>query len=120
MHSAPDIFRLCPSIISDCPFDLHLRVFEYRDRTNWRACAAAPFERQSYGAELTLTDQCLQIAQALDMRDIELKTSLVHKRVDVALRSGPYGIDPEVHDALLCQPFGRRDIHARIIGCIRL
>src|SRR5262249_11440172 len=94
-----------------------VRLFvEYGYGTDRRAGAAAPFEGQPDEPELALTDQRLQIAQALDVRDVELKTGLVDQRVDDPHRARPHGIDAEMDYSLPRQPLGRSDVHPRIVG----
>src|SRR5262249_16445836 len=88
------------------------------DGAERRAGAVAPFERQADELERALPDQRLEIAQAFDVRDVEVEARLVHQRVDLALRPRSHGVDAEVHDPLLRQPFGRRDIDAGIVGRI--
>src|SRR5271167_56387 len=90
-------------------------IIEYRDRADRRAGAVAPLQRQADELEFAFADERLEIAQALHMGDVELEAGFVDQRVDLALRSGPHGIDAEMHDALARQPFGRGDIDARIV-----
>src|SRR5262249_48208686 len=52
-----------------------------RRGANGRAGAAAPFERQADEAEFPLADQRFEVAQAFDVRDVELEARLVHERV---------------------------------------
>src|SRR5262245_13893331 len=91
---------------------------EHGDRTDRRAGTAPPFERQSDEAEFALADQRLEIAEAFDVGDVELEAGLVHERVHHADRSGPHGVDAEMHDALPRQPLGGGDVHSRIVGRI--
>ena len=90
--------------------------FENGHRADGRASATAPLERQADEAEFALSDQRLEIAQTFDVRDVELEAGLVHERVDVAHRARAHGVDAEMHDALACQPLGRRDVDAGIVG----
>src|SRR6266481_5437019 len=93
-------------------------LLEHRDRADGRAGAAAPLERQADEAEFALADQRLQIAQALNMRDVELEAGLVHERVDVSHRARAHGVDAEMDDALTRKPLGRRDVDAGVVGRI--
>src|SRR5262249_39371990 len=93
---------------------------EHRDCTDRRSRALAHLHRQADEGELTLAKQGFQIAQALDVSDVEVEAGLVDHQVHVAHRPRPHRIDAEMHDALLRKPFGRHDIHAGIIDCIFL
>src|SRR6187455_1362716 len=73
---------------------------EDRDRADRRAGAAAPFQRQADEAEPALPEQRLEIAQAFDVRDVELEAGLVHQRVYFAFGARPHRIDAEMHDPL--------------------
>ena len=48
-------------------------LVEHRHRTDRGTGSASPLERQSDEAEFALADQGFQIAQALDVRDVELQ-----------------------------------------------
>src|SRR5262249_60632947 len=73
---------------------------EHRHGANRRAGAPAPFERQADEAEFSLADQRLEVAQAFDVRDVELEACLVHERVDGAHRAWAHGVDAEMNDPL--------------------
>src|SRR5579864_3409887 len=122
-HCAPVILRLWPICMGGrflvfLKYSEVLLVVEHRDRADRRAGAFAPFQRQADELEFALAEQGLEIAQALHMRDVELKAGLVHQRIHFALRPRPHRVDAEMHDALARQPLGRRDVDARIIGRI--
>src|SRR5215472_4549083 len=91
---------------------------EERHRANGGAGATAPFERQADEAELSQSQEALEIAQALDVRDTELQARLVHKCIYLPLRPGAHGVDAEMHNALLCQPLRCCHVHPRIVGCV--
>ena len=93
---------------------------EHGDGADWRAGPLAPLHRQADESEAAPAQQRFQIAQALDVGDVEVETRLVNQRVHPALGSGPHRVDAEMHDALPGQPFGGRDIHAGIVGRIFL
>src|ERR1700687_2245895 len=65
-------------------------LVEHGHRPDRRAGSAAPFQRQPDEAELAFADQRLEIAQALDMGDVELQARLVDERVHDAFRSGAH------------------------------
>src|SRR5260370_40300449 len=52
-------------------------LVEHGHRTDRRAGPSAPFERQPDEAEFPLADERFQIAQAFDVRDVELEARLV-------------------------------------------
>src|SRR5688572_27973003 len=81
-------------------------VVEHSHRPDRRAGAAAPLERQPDEAELALSDQRLQIAQAIHVRDVELQACLVDEDVHGSDRPGAHGVDAEMHDPLPRQPLG--------------
>ena len=70
------------------------------------------------GPELTLPKQRFQVAQALDVGDVEVEAGLVDKRVHHPDRPWTHGIDAEMHDALPRQPLRGLDVHPRIVGGI--
>src|SRR5687768_6552573 len=111
-HSSVSVNRIS---IAQSPLQI-----EHGDGADWRSCAVAPLRRQADEGELTLAEQRFQIAQALDVGDVEVETRLVHERVHLALGPGPHRVDAEMHDALARQPFGGSDIHAGIVGRIFL
>src|SRR5437773_6505296 len=91
---------------------------EHCNRADRRRRSAAPLHRQADEGELATTKQRFEIAQALDMGDVEIEAGLVDEGIHLALRSRPHRIDTEMHDALLRQPFGGGDIHAGIVAGI--
>src|SRR6185295_4845015 len=93
-------------------------VAEEGDGADRRTGATAPFERQADEAEAALAEQGLEIAKALDVCDAEFQACLVHERVDVTLRTRTHGIDAEMHNALLCQPFRCCDVDAGVVAGI--
>src|SRR5262245_40813004 len=74
-----------------------LRV-EHRHGPNGRARSTTPLQRQADEEKLALADQRLQVAQTLDVRDVEAEAGFVHEGVDVALGAWPHRVDAEVHD----------------------
>src|SRR5262245_64427272 len=91
------------------------RVGKHVDGADRRAGTAAPLERQANEAEYALAEQRLQIAKALDVRDVELKAGLVNQGVDIALGARAHGIDAKMHNALPRQPLGCRHIDAGVV-----
>src|ERR1700752_3516808 len=109
-HCAPLILRLCPSCIPPPASKLMkasvrrrashqtkqtyefgtLLIIQHRDGADRRAGALAPFQRQADELEFALAEQRFQIAQALDVGDVELEAGLVHERVDHALGPRPH------------------------------
>src|SRR6516162_2583394 len=75
-------------------------ILEHRDGADRRAGALAPFQRQADELEFAFADERLEIAQALDVSDVELEAGLVHQRIDHALGPRPHRVDAEVHDTL--------------------
>src|SRR4051812_50193947 len=87
---------------------------KHGDRADRRCCPAAPLHRQADEGELAAAKQCFEIAQALDMGDVEVEAGLVDEGIHLALRSRPHRIDAEMDDALLRQPFGGGNVYAGI------
>src|SRR5437016_11677940 len=91
---------------------------EYRHGADRRSGAFAPLHRQADEGEGALAEQRFQIAQALDVGDVEVEACLVYHQIDIALGSGPHRVDAEMDDALPGEPLRRSDIHAGIVGRI--
>src|SRR3954451_18969664 len=83
---------------------------KHGDRADRRGRSAAPFHRQADEGELAPAKQRFEIAQALDMGDVEVEAGLVHEGIHLPLGSRSHRIDAEMHDALLRQPFGGGDV----------
>jgi hypothetical protein len=70
-------------------FGLHIEHGHGADR---RAGAVAPLHRQADEGELAGAEQRFQIAQALDVGDIEFETRLVNQQIHLAFRAGPHTV----------------------------
>ena len=86
------------------------------DGADRRTRSSAPFQRQSDKPEFPFADERLQIAEALDMGDVEIEAGLVHQRVHDTHGAGAHGINAEMDYSLLRQPFRGSDIDPWIVG----
>src|SRR6476620_11492097 len=93
---------------------------KYSHGADWRSRPLAPLHRQADEGEGALAEQRFEIAQALDVGDVEVEAGLVNQQVDVAVRPRAHRIDAEMDDALPGQRLGGGEIHAGIVGRILL
>src|SRR5580700_1182320 len=66
---------------------------EHRHRADRGAGSVAPFHRQADEGERALAQERLEIAQALDVGDVEFAAGLVDQQVHLALRPRPHRVD---------------------------
>jgi len=64
---------------------LTLSHVEHRDSADGGGGALAHFHWQADEGELVPAEQCLQVAQAFDMGDVEIEAGLAHKQIEEPL-----------------------------------